>query len=210
MLLRVFCAALLAITVGSAPTSAASVRQTSVGEMLDTCELIFEGEALATGVEESEDGRHLFTWVDFAVLDVVKDPSGPSLGPRLRLHFLGGALGDRVVQVGGMKVPEVGERGLYFVESLARRQVHPLCGWDQGRLRMLRDPVGVLRIVSADGRPVMGLQPGGAGSAIQRRSTALSEGVARELQLDAGAGLGDALSAADLKAQLRSWLAAGP
>jgi hypothetical protein len=210
MLLRVACA-ILATTLASAPVFAASVRQTSVGEMLDACELIFEGEAIATGVEESEDGRHLFTWVDFAVLDVVKGPTRSTLGPRLRLHFLGGALEDRVLQVGGMVVPEVGERGLYFVESLARRQVHPLYGWDQGRLRLLRDAGGVPRVVSADGRPVVGVQPGGAGgSAIQRRSTELSEGVAHELQLAVGAGLEGALSAGDLKARLRSRLGGGP
>lgn len=202
MLSRVSWGAVLAAVLFVSPAPATTVRQTSVGQMLGACALIFEGEAVATGAEESADGRHVFTWVEFAVHDVVK---GPSLGSRIRLHFLGGAVGDRIVEVGGMRVPEIGERGLYFVESLERRQVHPLYGWDQGRLRILLDPEGVERVVSADGRPVVGLQ---AADAVQRRG-ALSEGVARELELDVGASLEDALSAADLKTQLRSRLAGG-
>ncbi len=185
------------------PGAATTVRQTSVDEMLGACELVFEGEALASGVEESPGGRHVFTWVDFAVRDVVK---GPAVDDRIRLYFLGGAVGDRIVEVGGMRVPAVGERGLYFVESLARRQVHPFYGWDQGRLRILPGPGGVDRVVSADGRPVVGLAPP---NAIRRPRGALSEGVADELELDVGARLEDALSAAELKAQLRGRLAGG-
>ncbi len=187
----------------ASPAAATTVRQTSVDEMLGACELVFEGEAVASGVEESPGGRHVFTWVEFAVRDVLK---GPPVGSRVRLHFLGGAVGDRIVEVGGMRVPAVGERGLYFVESLARRQVHPLYGWDQGRLRILLDPSGVERVVSADGRPVVGLTPP---NAIRRPRGALSEGVADELELDVGARLEDALSAVELKAQLRNRLARG-
>jgi len=50
----------------------------------------------------------------------------------VQLGFMGGQSGDSVLKVYGMQMPEVGERGIYFVENLSVQQIHPLCGWQQG------------------------------------------------------------------------------
>ena len=190
------------IASASMPSEAASVRQTSVGEMLAMCELVFEGRAVETGAELTEDGE-IFTWVDFVVIDVVK--GGPVASP-LRLHFMGGIVGERGMDVGGMRVPEVGERGIYFVESLQRRQVHPLFGWDQGRLRLFQALDGSLRVTNANGEPVVGLS---GPNAVRSNEVEFSHGTARELNVDPDASLDDALGATALKARLRARLGGG-
>lgn len=189
----------------AATTHAATVRQTSVAEMIERCELIFEGRATATGTEESEDGRNIFTWVDFEVLDIVK---GPNVGPSIRLHFLGGTFGERRIEIGGMRIPGVGERGVYFVEDPSRRQIHPLFGWDQGRLRVEVDAGGTPRVLSADGQPVVALRPSQGGSGASAASgSAISRGVASEVALRPGAPRSEAMSLVDLKTTLRRRLA---
>ena len=56
--------------------------------------------------------------------------------------------------VSDMKVPQVGERGIYFVESLERSQVHPLYGWSQGHFIVKTDETGVDRIMTSNEQPV--------------------------------------------------------
>ena len=122
--------------------------------MLSACELIFEGRVVGFSTERIRSG--LRTWVEFEVVEVVK---GPAVGPTLSLAFLGGTLDGWVDRIGGLRLPEPGERGIYFVESLQRFQVNPLFGWDQGRLRIVLAGDGRERVVSANGQPVVGLDP---------------------------------------------------
>jgi len=45
---------------------------------------------------------------------------------------MGGRIGELTLEVSDMRMPEVGERGIYFVETLNEQQIHPLFGWQQG------------------------------------------------------------------------------
>ena len=40
--------------------------------------------------------------------------------------------GPYAVVVADMQMPEIGELGIYFVETLSEQQIHPLFGWQQG------------------------------------------------------------------------------
>jgi hypothetical protein len=130
---------------------ATSVRSLSVGELARRAELVFEGRALAREVRE-EHGA-LRTCVQFEVLEVLK---GPPVASPLELCFSGGASRSRLRLVEGLRVPGPGERGVYFVARLGAERVNPLLGWDQGRfpVREGAEP----EVVTADGRPVAGLE----------------------------------------------------
>jgi hypothetical protein len=188
----VFGVALVLVSARVAPAS--TVLEIDVADMLSRCELIFEGEVTEVWSEPSPRGIH--TWVRFSVRDVV---SGPAVGPSLLLSFLGGRVGDRIEEVSGLRVPELGERGIYFVESLRRFQVNPLYGWDQGRLRIVHDRDGRPRVVTADGSPVVGM---GGESSESEKVHRLNSRVARGIRTDRAAPLTRAVSPAALKAAL--------
>jgi hypothetical protein len=104
-----------------------------------------------------------------------------------------------------MQIPELGEQGIYFVESLARDQVHPLYGWTQGHLRLSRSKGGALNVLTAQGVPVIGIDHTQKG-----RSGEISRGVAVGLVVDPDAPEEDGMRAEDLKEILRSWLERSP
>jgi len=194
--------ALLALLVllPAAPLRASVVVQTSLSEMLAGCELVFEGVVTKRWAERDAKTGGIYTWVRFRVLGVVE---GSFAQPRLDLRFMGGEIGGIREEISGLQLPAVGERGIYFVESLQRFQVNPLFGWDQGRLRIVRDATGHPRVVSADGRPVMGL-----GRAARAPHTALTSGVADGILVDRSAALAQAVDPSALEAQLRALLGA--
>ena len=185
------------------PALSATVERVHLSEMLSRCELIFEGRVVGHSTEEIASG--LRTWVEFAVVEVVK---GPQVGRTLSLAFLGGKLDGLVDQVAGLRVPEVGEHGIYFVESMQRLQVNPLFGWDQGRLRILTGADGRERVVSARGRPVVGLRPVRLGA--KRHAIGTGSGPAEGVEVDEGASLESALTKATVKAALVRALLAAP
>jgi len=62
-----------------------------------------------------------------------------------------------VVQVSGLRIPEDGEQGIYFVESVSRDLINPLIGWSQGHF-VIVDDNGDRRISTADDKPVTQVQ----------------------------------------------------
>ena len=182
---------------------AATVEQLHLSEMLSRCELIFEGRVVGHSTEEIPSG--LRTWVEFEVVEIVK---GPRVGRTFSLAFLGGQLDGWVDEIVGLRVPEVGERGIYFVESLQRLQVNPLLGWDQGRLRILTGADGRERVVSARGRPVVGLRAQRSGG--KRHAIGTGSGPAEGVEVDEGAPLARALTKDVVKAALVRALLASP
>lgn len=96
-------------------------------ELLVKSELIFQGQVVASqGVEDTAGQIH--TFVTFAVSDVVK---GDYAADHLELAFLGGIANGRIMQVGGLRIPVVGDSGTFFVEALGADLVNPLLGWSQ-------------------------------------------------------------------------------
>ena len=71
---------------------------------------------------------------------------------------MGGTIGPLTLSISNMQIPKKGERGIYFVESIANRQVHPLYGWNQGRFLILNDRDGTPRVHTAQGKRIAALE----------------------------------------------------
>lgn len=155
---------------------ATTVLQTSIVEMLAHSELVFEGYVIGVESKADPEDRLVYTHVTFELLDLIK---GDWSDPTIELRFLGGTVGGKTLSVADMRIPKLDEHGIYFVEAPARSQVNPLYGWAQGHLRLVRANGGPLRVITADGKPVIGIddQTRGLGKA-------LSTGVARGLTTD--------------------------
>jgi len=130
--LRLLCGLLLTLTLSA---RAASVAQIDTATLVRSPQLVFQGEVLDRRSRESANGR-IHTYVDFQVEEVLVGDQAP--GTLLTLRYAGGQVGDRGFSVGA-RIPEPGERGIYFVESLNGRLIHPLLGWSQGRFRIRPD-----------------------------------------------------------------------
>ncbi|MDX8390518.1 MAG: hypothetical protein R8M38_08515 [Mariprofundaceae bacterium] len=113
----------------SLPVCASTVVKVTLQQAVAGSELIFEGRVLSKVSRTHSASGMPFSWFTFEVLDVVK---GSYRQPTIELGFMGGSVDGASSLISDLKMPKVGERGIYFVESLARQQVHPLFGWSQG------------------------------------------------------------------------------
>lgn len=191
------------LLVVSATAGATSVRQLSLEELLEGAELVFEGRVVDIATHSLEAGSGgvgglVYTTVTFEILDLVK---GEYAQPTLTLSFLGGSAGGRSLVVEEMRLPAAGERGIYFVESLARRQVHPLYGWSQGHFLVVSDPDMGERVMTSDSQSITGVQPAPA-----KQPNKLSKGVVKGLVLESAAALSHAMKAEQFKRTLRDML----
>ncbi len=137
--------------------NASSVREVTMDEMLQACQFVFEGEVLSMKAEENFQGR-IHTFVTYEIQDVIK---GGYPSDTIVLSFLGGTVGEVSMSVSEMQLPEVGEQGIYFVESLDRSQVHPLYGWQQGHFIVEPDvDTGTAMVLTSGKKPVIGVELG--------------------------------------------------
>ncbi|MAF33092.1 MAG: hypothetical protein QF876_02965 [Desulfobacterales bacterium] len=119
---------------------ATTILEVSFAEVIQGAELIFEGRVLSEETRPSPiDGRP-FTYFTFEIIDVI---NGPYSGNYIELGFAGGTLRGLTLSVSNMRMPEIGERGVYFVESLTQELVHPLYGWHQGHYLVVTDPANL-------------------------------------------------------------------
>lgn len=114
---------------------ASSVVQRPITDIAKQSPLVFEGRVAAIAVEAQ--GKKIFTWVTFEVIDVIK---GEHNAAELQVRYLGGSSGGRSVRVSDQSIPAVGEHGIYFLESDQGHTVHPLRGWGQGHFILEREP----------------------------------------------------------------------
>jgi len=134
---------------------ASSVRSMSLEEVAGHAGLIFEGRVIGRQVVAGQGKRSIHTLVTFQVLDVIK---GRSPGETLTLSFMGGDTGHRSLVVSDLRLPKVGEHGIYFVADPARRFINPLVGWHQGHYLVTRDRATGRQVVrTLDGRTLYGL-----------------------------------------------------
>jgi hypothetical protein len=110
---------------------------------------IFVGEVMDVRAmwTSTPQGRAIKTYVTFRVEDVWKG----AVGAVTRLEFLGGSIGDMTMEVVGMPTFHEGQRSVLFVSPEARA-VSPLVGFWHGRIRVEKDPNGVDRVRTHDGR----------------------------------------------------------
>lgn len=189
------CALIICLLTSSPVLWATTVAQLSFDEVIATAELVFEGRVIA--VEARETGpRSIHTFVEFEVLDILK---GDFTGSTIELSYLGGRVGNREMQISEMQVPETGETGIYFVESLHAPLLHPLVGWSQGHYLIEQDSNGRAHVQSADHQPIRAVSIAPFAAAL----TLDGGGVANGVLIQSIADESSAMSADGFKALVR-------
>ena len=184
----------------AAPARGSTILEVGLDEMLDEVEFVFVGEVINVVARETASGTSIHTYVTFRILEAIK---GHHPQDTIKLRFLGGEVGDLKLKVSEMHLPALGEKGIYFVESLGRHQVNPLLGWSQGHLLVVSDENGVERVLSRDRRPIIAVESDAVTQGRALRVRSLSKGVARGLVVGESAKVTRGLSAKEFKAQLR-------
>jgi hypothetical protein len=174
---------------------ASTVEQVSVGAMLKGSEAVFEGRVTAVEARLSANKQSVETLVTFQILDVVKGAPAS----KVILSFPGGETQGLRMKVAGMNLPRMGDRGIYFVESLKKLLVHPFYGWDQGHF-LVRSVQGAEVVTTFDGRPIVGLDV----SLATKQPAALSAGVAYGIQTAQESSRTAPLTPTQFKSALRS------
>ncbi|MBK6739229.1 MAG: hypothetical protein IPG64_15840 [Haliea sp.] len=147
----------LMLSAATSMSFASSVKQFTFEELCDKAQLIFEGRVIASETRYDDSRAGFATYIRFEVLDHLK---GPKIAPEIELRFAGGKIGDRQLSVGDMVYPEVGQVGIFFVESFLERQINPLLGWSQGHFVERTDEEGHTGIFTSEGMAVLSVQPG--------------------------------------------------
>ncbi len=119
--------------------------------------------------------------------------------PEIMLRFLGGTVGEVSLDDSESTLPELGERGIYFVESLERFQVNPLYGMDQGHF-LIFESAGRRIMTTRNGRVITSLSPDAPPPA-----DGLSKGSARGLALDEAAAAASGVTVFQFKQAVRQY-----
>ena len=132
----------------------------SVNSLSEQAEFVFEGEVIAVEAQRSGSRGMVSTYVTFRVIDTLKGDAdkGDPGAIDIELKFLGGTLNGEVLEVNGSRLPKLGERGVYFVESLSRDLINPLLGWSQGHY-LITTNGGVERMTTVDAKPIIAVSP---------------------------------------------------
>jgi hypothetical protein len=163
--------------IHSPKVDATSVLEVSMDAMLQESELVFEGTAVS--FEARQNGpKRIHTYITFEIKDIIK---GEHHSKTITLRFLGGTVGDVNMAISDLQLPQQGEHGIYFVESLKRFQVNPLYGWSQGHFIVERDAAGSERVMTNRRLPITEVKPDEQNSLTNDRRHALSAGILRDL-----------------------------
>ena len=130
------CALLLLLSGTVLKGNATTLLEVTFDDTVAQSEFVFEGRVVATETRRSKPGAIPVTYITFEVLDVLK---GSALWERVTLGFAGGTIDGRKVFVHGLRMPEMDERGIYFVETMDKELFNPLYGWHQGHFLVTRD-----------------------------------------------------------------------
>jgi hypothetical protein len=117
--------------------------------LVSSANTIFVGEVMNVRAiwTSTPQGRAIVTQVTFKVEDVWKGAAGAVT----QLEFLGGTIGETTMEVVGMPTFHEGQRSVLYVSSEVR-SASPLVGFWHGRMRVEKDPNGVDRVRTYDGR----------------------------------------------------------
>jgi hypothetical protein len=137
------------------PAHATTLLGMDIDQVAGGAELVFEGRVIAVIPQEDTAGT-ISTYVTFEIVDVLK---GDYDGATVELKFLGGTVNGRMTEVSGLRLPGLGEQGIYFVESLTTDMVNPLLGWSQGHYLIQTDEAGTRRVTTSERAPVVAVQP---------------------------------------------------
>ena len=187
---RIFCAAIILLGL-CASCPAATILQIRFSELCQRSKLIFEGHVTRVETYQADNTRAIRTVVTFDVIDPIK---GENTGDSIQLSFLGGTVGDLTLKIADLRLPELGETGIYFVESLDGQQVNPLTGWAQGHFLVELDSANTKRVLTSNFRPIYSIDP-----AYEETPKGISTGLALGAHADDNKDLSKALSAESFK-----------
>ena len=206
---RALCATVLLAV--SALAGASTLLRVSVDELTQRAEFVFEGEVVSVQAQRSGARGLISTFLTLNVIDTIK---GSARVESIELKFLGGNLEGERLEVNGSRIPELGERGVYFVESLTQDLINPLLGWSQGQY-LIQTEDGVEQVTSVNARPIVSVAaPRSAAAAAPGPATARSAArlrVAAEPTVAEGLNAGvrgsdEGLSPRAFKQQIRALL----
>ena len=142
-LLRSLAVVLLVAAVARATT----VIPPTFDELVSESELIFRGRVTAVKSGWSDAGvkPRIATWVTFAVERTLRG----QVPETITLEFVGGAVGERRLEVAGWPRFEAGDRGVFFVENRQARMC-PMVRLRHGRYRILESGSGAVERVVRD------------------------------------------------------------
>ena len=133
------------------PASATTILGMDIDKVAADAEFVFEGSVINSETRQDSNSGIISTYVTFQINDIIK---GDYTGDSVELKFMGGVFNGQIVQVSGMRIPEMAEQGIYFVESMSRDLINPLIGWSQGHF-IIVDDNGTRRISTAGKQPVL-------------------------------------------------------
>ena len=134
--------------------SATTILGMNIDKVAADAEFVFEGSVINSETRQDSNSGIISTYVTFLINDIIK---GDYSGESVELKFMGGAFNGQIVQVSGMRIPEMAEQGIYFVESMSRDLINPLIGWSQGHF-IIVDDNGTRRISTAVNQPVLDVE----------------------------------------------------
>lgn len=146
---------LIAFMMLSIKAAATTLVSFSISELTQRAEYVFDGEVIAVHAQRSGSRGMVSTFVTFRIIETIK---GQANKESLELKFLGGNIDGEVLEVNGSRIPELGERGVYFVESLDRDLINPLLGWSQGQY-LIEGDSGSEQVTSVEAKPIVGVSP---------------------------------------------------
>ena len=136
LLMNLTSSILLVLFLISASTGATSIQSLSFKQLSQNAELVFEGEVSEVQSELKSNKSSIVTLITFDVRDVIL---GNWSEPTITLEFLGGTVEGQTMRIQALVYPQLGEHGVYFVESTHQQMVNPLLGWAQGHFKVKND-----------------------------------------------------------------------
>jgi hypothetical protein len=171
---------------------ASTVRQVGFDELVARSEIVFHGRV--TGVESftNQNRQSVYTEIEFQVLETIVGSHQDSF---LRLTFPVGSKDGLEVVIHGLKIPALGQEGVYFVESTEQSMVNPFYGWKQGQFIVTRDTEkNNPRVLTADGNPITSVSPAPTPSSIS-----ISNGAALGVESAPGGSVSTAMVLEDFR-----------
>jgi len=150
-----------------------------MSDMLETAELVFEGRVLKSEARRTRNSSTIKTFILFEVDEVI---FGDYSKDTLLLSFEGGTVDGETVEIQGLRTPEVGEKGIYFIESLSRSLVNPIVGWSQGHFLLKSDDVGNDTVMTEGGMHVVDIDE--ESSDLAQSKTEISAGVVNGIKVN--------------------------
>jgi hypothetical protein len=142
------------VLLGWSSALATTILGMDIDKVVADAEFVFEGTVISSETRQDSNNGIISTYVTFQIDDIVK---GDYSGDSIELKFMGGVFNGQIVQVSGMRIPEMNEQGIYFVESMSRDLINPLIGWSQGHF-IIVDDNGTRRISTAGDQPVLDVE----------------------------------------------------